>query len=326
MNSIFDIDYLTVSKANMPQLKQLKKPIFTAILTLTCLIIYFLFQYYYDSKNVNIEYSHFGAPYAVQIYQGQYWGVFSNSFLHTNLYHLILNLIALWILGAFIERRVGLVHFILLGLFASTVTSMAQLALSDDAGIGLTGVNYFFISYIMTKSFKNDLFAIRAKYMYLIIALLGIGSALYLNSYQNFNIGIEAMIAGLIYGTIIGLSTFSSKKIIPIVVGLILLISSSITLFYAPWSAEWNYFKGYSAHEKGDYENAKMYYKEAISINPSHHISLENLKYISIDEISDMALQAHKEEKYLLARKLYERVIKLDPNNQWAKQNIAKLP
>lgn len=310
----------------MPHVKHLKKPIFTAILTLTCIIIYFLFQYYYDAKNLNIEYSHFGAPYAVQIYQGQFWGVFSNSFLHTNLYHLILNLIAVWILGAFIERRIGLFNFMLLGLFASTITSIAQLALSDDAGIGLTGVNYFFIAYIITKSFRNERFAIRAKYMYLILAIFGICVALYLNTYEDFNIGVEAMIAGLFYGSTIGFSTFTDKKIIPYIFAILLLIGSSFTLIYAPWSAEWNYFKGYSAHEQGDYENAKMYYKEAIAINPSHHTSLENLKYISIDEISDMALEAHKEEKYLLARKLYERVIKLDPNNQWAKKNLAKLP
>lgn len=310
----------------MQQFNNLKKPIFTSIIILTCCVIYFLFMYFYDQKNVNIEYSHFGAPYAVQIYQGQYWGVFSNSFLHTNIYHLVLNLIGLWILGSFIEKRIKLFNFILLGLFASTVTSIAQLALSDDAGLGLTGVNFFFISYIITKSFNNEVFAIRAKYIYLISAFIGIGIAFYLNEYYSFNIGIEAMIAGLIYGSIIGLSTFSANKAVPTLISITLLIISSITLFYAPWSAEWNYFKGYSAHEKGDYEDAKMYYKEAVAINPSHHTSLENLKYISIDEISEMALQAHKEEKYMLARKLYERVIKLDPNNQWAKQNLAKLP
>lgn len=310
----------------MLQGKQLKKPIFTLLIILTCSTIYFLFQYFYNQKDIEIDYSHFGAPYAVQIYQGQYWGVFSNSFLHTNLYHLVLNLIGLWILGSFIEKRIGLFNFILLGLFASTITSIAQLALSDDAGLGLTGVNFFFIAYIITKSFKNDFFAIRAKYIYLILALAGIGIAYYLNEYQSFNIGIEAMVAGLFYGTIVGLSTFATNKIIPIVFSVILLTTSCITLFFTPWSAEWNYFKGYSAHEKGDYETAKFYYKEAIRINPKHHISLENLKYINIDEISDMALKAHKEENYLLARKLYERVLKLDPNNQWAKNNIAKLP
>lgn len=323
MNFIFEINKPI---DHMQQEKKLKKPIFTILLTLTCCTIYFLFQYYYDHKNINIEYSHFGAPYAIQIYEGQYWGVFSNSFLHTNLYHLIFNLIGLWILGAFIEKRIGLFNFILLGFFASTITSIAQLALSNDAGLGLTGVNFFFIAYIITKSFKSELFAIRAKYIYLILALVGIGIAYYLNEYQSFNIGIEAMVAGLFYGTIVGLSTFASKKIVPIIFSVLLLITSCITLFYAPWSAEWNYFKGYTAHEKGDYETAKFYYKEAIKINPKHHISLENLRYISIDEISDMALQAHKEENYLLARKLYERVLKLDPNNQWAKENIAKLP
>ena len=162
--------------------------------------------------------------------------------------------------------------------------------------------------------------------MYLAVAVFGILFAYYLNSSKFFNIGIEAMIAGIAYGAFTAITTFSEKKWAPVVFSIMILMSSSITLFFSPWSAEWNYYKGYSAHEKGDYKEAKEFYVRAIEIDPGHKTSLANLKYISIDEISDMALEAHKEENYLLARKLYERVIKLDPSNQWAKDNMAKLP
>ena len=162
--------------------------------------------------------------------------------------------------------------------------------------------------------------------MYLIVAITGIITAYYLNSIKSYNIGIAAMISGVFFGIITAITTINTKKSTPIIFAIVLLISSSITLFYAPWSVEWNYFKGYSAHEKGEYDEAKMYYKEAININPGHTASFDNLKLISIDEISDAALEAHKNKEYLRARKFYQRVLKLDPNNQWAKQNMAKLP
>ena len=310
----------------MEQKKQLRKPYFTALLSISCCVLYILFLNYHTSLDAKTVYSQFGAPYAIQIYQGQYWGVFTNSFLHTNLYHLIINLSALWIMGAFIERRIGIFNFVLLGLYASIVTSIAQLTLSDDAGIGLTGVNYFFLAYIFVKSLSDERFNLRAKYMYLAVAIFGILFAYYLNSSKFFNIGIEAMIAGIAYGAFTALTTLSEKKWAPVVFSILILMSSSITLFFSPWSAEWNYFKGYSAPAKGNYKEAKEFYVRAIEIDPGHKTSLENLKYISIDEISDMALEAHKEENYLLARKLYERVLKLDPSNQWAKENMAKLP
>ena len=162
--------------------------------------------------------------------------------------------------------------------------------------------------------------------MYLIVAITGIITAYYLNSIKSYNIGIAAMVSGMFFGIITAITTFNTKKSTPVIFALVLLICSSITLLYAPWSAEWNYFKGYSAHEKGNYAEAKLYYKEAITIDPTNTASFDNLKLISIDEISDAALKAHKNKEYLRARKFYQRVLKLDPNNQWAKQNMAKLP
>lgn len=305
---------------------ELKKPIFTVLLTITCCAIFTMLQMDTTSIGVEEAYSRLGAPYATQIYQGQYWGVITNSLLHTNYSHLILNLLGLWILGAFIERRIGSINFILLGFYASTITSIAQLALSDDAGVGLTGVNYFFIAYLFIKSFKSSRFQLRAKYIYLSLAVFGIGLAYHLNENNSFNIGIAAMISGFVIGVITGFTTFTSKKSTPVLFAVIFLIASSVTLFQAPWSAEWNYFKGYEAHKAGNYDEAKMYYKDAISINPSHHASFDNLKLISIDEISDSALKAHQDMQYPRARKLYERILKLDPSNQWAKENMAKLP
>ncbi len=310
----------------MLETKKTTFPWYTLMITIICITMYALFYSLNEQMDTSTLYSKFGAPYAIQIYQGQYWGVFSNSFLHTNLYHITINILFLWILGAFIERRISVFNFFLLGLFASIITSIAQLNFSDDAGIGLAGVNYFFLGYIIVKSFKQGIFRLKGRYIFLYLAVFVILTAYYLNEDKAYNIGIAAMIAGLVFGGIIGLSTYTKKRIVPASIGLFLTLISSLSLWYAPWSAEWNYYKGYSAHEKGDFEEAKRYYENTLVINPDHTISKENLRYIAIDELCDLALTAHQNENYVLARKLYERVLKMDPNNNWAKENMSKLP
>ncbi len=134
------------------------------------------------------------------------------------------------------------------------------------------------------------------------------------------------MTSGLILGYLLGLlSCFKSN--LPIVLftkGLLTL--SFISLFFSPWSAEWNYSKGYTAHKEGEMDKAKKYYLRAIEINPEHSTSKENLQIIQIDDLSEKAFNAHENEDYLKAREYYEELLKIDPDNNWAIENISKLP
>jgi tetratricopeptide (TPR) repeat protein len=106
----------------------------------------------------------------------------------------------------------------------------------------------------------------------------------------------------------------------------VILATSISTLFYSPWSAEWNYSKAYSYHIKNEFQNAKKYYRVAIEIDPEHKICRENLRRIRIEELCDLAMQAHENEDYLLANEYYQRVLDIDPWNKWARENIKKLP
>jgi len=302
-------------------------PWFTTLLTLVCLAIFIIFQIYKQSETPLFKaYSELGAPYAIQIYHGQHWGVITNSFIHINYTHIILNFAGLWLFGAFLERRMGFVRLFLLGLLGSIVTSSLQLGLTNDAGLGLSGVNLLLLGFILGKSLTNDEYKLKYRYLILFLAITGLCISLYLNLYHGYFISLEAMTGGLIIGYLLGLSSnFKSKVSISIAV--ILLITCSWgSLLYAPWSAEWNYSMAYTAHDNGEIENAKKYYNEAIRINPKHSISKVNLRLIKIDELSEKALKAHQEEDYTLARSYYEKLLIIDPKNKWAKENIRKLP
>jgi len=310
--------------------KQKKKrfPWFTLILSLVCVAFFSLFQYYIsiDTSEGNV-FSKIGAPFAVQIYQGQFWGIVTNSFVHVHLIHLLLNLLGLWLLLAYLERRVNFFFLIALGFFASSITSMFQLAVSDDAGIGLSGVNYFLLLFIIGKSIKNDKFKLKYRYIYFAVLIIALGISAYLNYNNHYKIGIESMATGLLLGLLIGFLSEVKRPYISVAAVMLVLISTGVyTLLHAPWSAEWNYSKGLEYQLKYEFTEAKKYYGKAVELDPEHSSSKSNLFIIKIEELSDLAMIAHEEEDYVLAGEYYQKILLLDPSNNWARENIAKLP
>ncbi|MCH2230256.1 MAG: rhomboid family intramembrane serine protease [Crocinitomicaceae bacterium] len=307
--------------------RQYSFPWFTVLLSLVCIAIFVAFQFYQlDNTPLFKSYSELGAPYAIQIYNGQYWGIFTNSFFHLNYTHLALNLVGLWLFGAYLERRLTFLKFFLLNIVASAITSSIQLAMTNDAGIGFSGINLLFMGYILGKSLMSKDFQLKHRYLLLIATILGLCIGLYLNLYKGFLLSLEAMTSGLILGYVFGLLSCLKSNIPLIFLGKTLLIVSFISIIYSPWSAEWNYSKGYSAHEAGKISEAKRFYRKALEIDSNHYTSKENLRNIRIDELSENAYKAHENEDYLTARKYYEELLAIDPKNKWATENISKLP
>ena len=306
--------------------KHLKTPWLTFIVTLILFADYFIFHAYMNaptSETTQEIFSDFGAPYAIQIYQGQYWGLFLNRFLHTDILLLGINSVLFFLFGYLIEKRIGWLNFSLLLLFSTLSTSILQLTLSNDAGVGFAPVNFFLFSYIYAKSVVSKTSLIPFKHL---LAITSFGLLFYLNFLnQNTNqFGLEGMICGWVGGFIFGLISKNYK--IQFLIAFPSIILLSFSLIYSPWSAEWNYSQGYGFHLNNDFKNAKTSYNKALTIDPKHKASRENLRIIQIDELKEKALFAHENEDYITARRLYNDLLVLDPENIWAKENLNKLP
>ncbi len=309
----------------METLKKKRISWLTLVIVIIILVDFFLFQSYTSKETIESNqeiYSDFGAPYAIQIYQGQYWGLLFNRFLHISSSLLLINVFAFLVLGFITEKEIGHLRFLGLILFASIFTSLMQLTLSNDAGIGFGTINFFLASYLSVKMFVAQKKHILFKIIFS-ISILTLAYLYYINI-PTSHFGIEGMSAGWSLGLILGL--FSTKKTFQILIIITALCISVPTLFYSPWSAEWNYSKGYEYHLAHQLEKAKKSYKKALNINPNHIASKENLTIIVIEELEDKALKAHENENYLLARRYYEELLSIDPNNTWAKENLSKLP
>jgi len=302
-------------------------PWFTAFIICTSIVMFVILQYsILGNVDKSSLYSSIGAPYAIQIYFGQYWGILTNSVIHISYPHLILNLTATLILASFLERRMGIMRLFLLGFFASTITSLVQLTLSNDAGVGLSGVNYFLLAFIIGKNFRNPRYKLKFKQYYLAFGVLTIALSYYMNSAFNYTIGVEAMSSGLLIGFLTGWTSELNYKIIPILFVATSWVVGITTLFHAPWSAEWNYSQGYEYQLKDDFFQAKKYYNIALVLQPNHKVAKENLYIITTEELSDKALTAHENEQYEIAHGYYLELLELDPNNAWAKDNMSRLP
>jgi GlpG protein len=314
-------------KTAISGIKRVRIPYFTSMLTGLCIALYFAIGFVSDFGTISEDtYILFGAPYAVDIYLGQFWGVITNSFIHILWYQLVGNLLLLLILGTIVERRSGSLHLFLFGLIASTITSCFQLALSNDAGLGLSGVNFALFGFVLARYFTDEKY--KNVQIGAISALLStiLVLCIYLNLYQSWNFGLASMYSGFLWGVIIGATRHPIVKYFSYPLIFSIIIFCTVSLFYAPWAAEWQFSQGVLAHERGYKTAAIRNYTECIKIDPAHTLAKDNLRLIRIDELSVQAYNAHRKGDLSRARELYLEILKKDPKNAWAKANLQQLP
>jgi len=307
-------------------IKNLRQARFTYFLFFYCLLIFIVIQYFKNKTSVSDEIlTYSGAPVAIDIYTFQYWGIITNSFVHYEIGNFVLNAVGILLLGSYVERRIGIYKFFLFGLVASAISSAIQLTFSDDAGIGLSGVNYALFGFSFTKSFIDTRFRIVTKNIALFVMLLFIPIFEYMNLNGNWNVATISLFSGFVVGILFAFLDTTKKKVAKFSL-IFLLFFSFTSLLYAPWSAQWNCAKGISWHEKGETEKAKEYYLNAIACNQSSLCGNDNLKIIKVDELSAKAFTAHNRGDYLKARYFYEEILKINPENSWAVNNLKRLP
>jgi len=307
-------------------LKNLKSARFTYLILIYSLIIFIAIHF--TEKRTFISdatLTKFGAPTAIEIFGGKYWGIVTNSFVHFQIGHLLINLIGTLFIASYVERRIGFWKLFGFGLVASLVSSAFQVSISNDAGIGLSGVNYALFGFIFGKTFFDLRFRIVTKNLAFILMILFIPFCELMNSYSGWNIASVALGAGLFFGIFFA-GLFSNYKTSSFI-GLLLMISFSLGgLFYSPWSSEWNCSKGMKFHELGYLKEARKYYSAAKHINSKSNCANDNLKLIKIDELSDEALKLHENHQYIDAGKIYDQILEIDPKNTWAIENKRRLP
>ncbi|MGM8214115.1 rhomboid family intramembrane serine protease [Bacillaceae bacterium W0354] len=123
---------------------------FTYLLIAINVLIFLLIEMNGDSTNV-LQLIDWGAKYNPAIADGEWWRIVSSMFLHIGVFHLIMNMLALYFLGEVTERIYGSKRFLFIyftaGIFggiASYATNNAVAAGASGAIFGLFGALLFF--------------------------------------------------------------------------------------------------------------------------------------------------------------------------------------
>ena len=129
----------------------MKKGIFGTFITIViCCVVTLLIHIYPYSESVTAKAIFFGAYYKAFVIAGEWWRLLTCGFVHVEIYHLMMNMISLWMLGATLEQVYGTAKYLTL-LFLSVIGGSVFLFISsgNTVGVGLSGGIYgLFASYI----------------------------------------------------------------------------------------------------------------------------------------------------------------------------------
>ncbi|ASN05233.1 rhomboid family intramembrane serine protease [Virgibacillus necropolis] len=114
------------------------KPFLTYFLLVINILIYFLLEFNGGSTSTEtlIKY---GAKYNPAILDGEWWRIISSMFLHIGLLHIFMNMLALYYLGATVERIYGSVRFLTIYMLAGIGGGLASFAFTTNVSAGASG-------------------------------------------------------------------------------------------------------------------------------------------------------------------------------------------
>ncbi|MEW9107739.1 MAG: rhomboid family intramembrane serine protease [Cytobacillus gottheilii] len=114
------------------------KPLFTYAFIAIQVLMFLLLEWKGGSTNTStlIQY---GAKFNPLILEGEWWRFFTPIVLHIGLVHLLMNTLALFYLGAAVERIFGSIRFFLIYLIAGFSGTLASFIFSDGLSAGASG-------------------------------------------------------------------------------------------------------------------------------------------------------------------------------------------
>lgn len=172
-----------------------KPPIITTMLIIINMLIFFgsiIFGVYEDSIQ---EFAVYG-PF---IRNGEYYRLLTGAFLHADIFHLLFNCYALYIIGSQMESFIGRGKYLFVYLFSAVLASLTSITFNQGASVGASGAIFGLLGSMLYFGYHYRVYlgnVLKSQIIPLIILNLAIGF---------FGSGIDnfAHIGGLISGALI---------------------------------------------------------------------------------------------------------------------------
>lgn len=167
--------------------------------------------------------AHAKGPLFEKIREGEVWRLFSPAVLHTQLLHILFNLLWLWMLGRAIEERIGSFRTLFLILVVGIISNTLQYLASGPFFLGFSGVVMGLAGFIWIREREApwegypvhpSTFLFLALFVFGILGLQIVSSLLSIFTSIDFspNIANTAHISGGLLGAMLGkMSYFASR-------------------------------------------------------------------------------------------------------------------
>src|SRR5262249_30947401 len=177
---------------------------------------------------------------AFEVWRGKPWALLTSPLVHVELWHLAFNLYWLWILGRPVEGVLGPLRMAGFVLASALVSSAAQLAWSDQTGIGLSGVGYALFGLAWILSTRRPDLGIQVSRQ--TVRLFGIWFlfGVFATHLGLVNFGNAAHLFGAIFGMGAGFAFVERWKRAALAGLGTLLTAAALVSVLAPWSPTWN--------------------------------------------------------------------------------------
>lgn len=162
-------------------------------LIVVCIIFYFL-QLFFDfkeHKNYLIELFWLSNT---DINNGEYWRFFTSIFTHGNTFHLLNNILCLFVYGKCLEIFLSRKKYIVFLLFTLFITNIV-VYIDGSPTIGISGIVYSIIGFLFIKSFINKIKFDRIFFSIIVLVSL-------FDTFFRDNISISGHLSGLLSGII----------------------------------------------------------------------------------------------------------------------------
>ncbi len=170
---------------------------------------------------------------------GQYWLLLASAFMHVDPLHAAFNIYWALILFPVLERQMGWQHFLLFILCSAFVSSSFQLA-TGHSGIGLSGVIYAAVGYIMLMRKKIPYFQVVLDDNLVRFFIVWLFACIVLTWLGILNIGNAAHFSGFFFGiAVAGAFGVNYKRPLLTAVMIAMFLFAFIPPVWTPWLNLW---------------------------------------------------------------------------------------
>ncbi len=212
------------------------------------------------------------------VWKGEWWRIPVSAFHHGNWWHLTMNLLSLWFLGALLEPRCTRMSYLLLIIGSATLTMLLQF-LNGDYAVGISGTICAQLGALLVMRRKYPELNEILTPQFIAISMLMLLSGLFMNQIpevieQGVGIANLAHFSGLAYGWVFGVVygiPLTHPRLIRLVFWTMhLFIWPAMTYAVTPiFNADFHWYQGYLSSRKSE---RLMHYQTAVQLDPGRMV------------------------------------------------------